>query len=218
MENKNEILDYKDNNIKNEEIGTFVKRYSIVNKDPKIEKIANLMSEVLNIINPELRTSSNTLKTPVRFAEAIVEFTSGYDEHLDDKILKAIFDSENYDEIITVKDIVFSSLCEHHILPFFGQVSIGYIPNGKILGLSKFPRLVETLAKKLHLQERLTKEIADAINKYLNPKGVVVIIEASHSCMSLRGVKSFASKTKTMYTLGVFKEDNHLNNFMSLIK
>jgi GTP cyclohydrolase I len=192
-------------------------QFLYTHKDPKIEKIANLTRQILDIINPDSETEI-IKKTPIRYAEALTEFTSGYNENLDEKITKAIFNIDEYDDIIIIKDINFTSMCEHHILPFFGQVNIGYIPNKKILGLSKFPRMVQILSKKLHLQERLTKEIVDNIQKYLDPAGVVVHIEACHSCMCFRGVKSFDSKTVTLYSIGVMKEQQNQDKFLTLIK
>lgn len=155
--------------------------------------------------------------TPKRFSKAFAELTSGYYINIKDLLLSAVFDSEGYDDIIIVDDIDFNSLCEHHLLPFTGVVSIGYIPNKSILGLSKFARLVEAYSRRLSLQERLTKEICDALDLHLKPRGVIVQIVSEHSCMSIRGVKSKNAKTKTLYSTGEFKTNNNtLNKYFSL--
>jgi GTP cyclohydrolase I len=182
----------------------------------KIEKISILMREILEIVYPNAKSEIKT-RTPTRFAEALLEFTEGYNENLDELMTEAIFDSEDYHDLIIIKEINFSSICEHHLLPFFGECTIGYIPDQKILGLSKFPRLVNSLSKKMHLQERLTKEIAETINYYLKPRGAIVILNASHSCMCFRGVKSFDTKTETVYSLGELKDKNNYYKFFNLL-
>jgi GTP cyclohydrolase I len=184
--------------------------------DFKLKRLTNLMSQVLYIINPNA-DEKILQKTPERFSKALLEFVDGYQVDLEKLLNDAIFDSEGYDDLVIVKNIEFTSLCEHHMLPFFGKCTIGYYPRDKILGLSKFPRLVGALSKKMHLQERLTKEIAEAIDKYLNPLGVVVAVSSSHSCMCFRGIKSFNSQTDTIYSLGILKEKDNLNKFFSLI-
>ena len=186
--------------------------------------VNNLESNIKNILMSISDIEGNTClnnevleNTPKRFIKAFTELTSGYHINVKELILSAVFDSEGYDDIVLVDDIHFNSLCEHHLLPFNGEVSIGYIPSGKILGLSKFARLVEAYSKRLSLQERLTKEIALALDTYLQPKGVVVMITSSHSCMSIRGVKSLGSKTKTVFTTGEFKsKQESLNKFFLL--
>lgn len=183
----------------------------------KIQKISNLMRDVLQIANPNAEEEI-ICKTPLRYAEALSEMTKGYSQNVEEMITEAIFSSNGYNEIIIVKDINFSSLCEHHMMPFFGQASIGYIPEDKILGLSKFPRLVETLSKKMQLQERLTKEIADTLDKYLQAKGVIVFMEAIHSCMCFRGIKSFGAKTQTVYTTGEMKTKENFDKFFTMSK
>lgn len=182
----------------------------------KIEKVSKLMREILETINPKAKEEIIN-KTPIRFAESLIEFTQGYHDDLDAIIPDAVFDSEDFNDMIIVKDIMFSSICEHHLLPFFGDCAIGYIPKKKILGLSKFPRLVLSLSKKMQLQERLTKEIVDAINLYLEPSGVVVIINAAHSCMCYRGIKSWDAKTQTIFTSGCLKEKDNLDKFFNML-
>jgi GTP cyclohydrolase I len=183
----------------------------------KVVQIAKLMKEMIEILNPNAESEIMS-KTPFRFAEAMLELTQGQHENAMETISDAIFDSEGFDDIILVKHINFNSICEHHLLPFFGECTIGYIPDGKILGLSKFPRLVQSLSKKMHIQERLTKEIAEHINKALNPLGVVVMLSSTHSCMCFRGVKSFNSKTDTIYTLGSLRQKDNLDKFFSILK
>jgi GTP cyclohydrolase IA len=183
----------------------------------KVVQIAKLVKEMLEILNPNADNEIMS-KTPFRYAEAMLELTQGQQENALETISDAIFDSEGYDDMIIVKDINFNSICEHHLLPFFGDCTIGYIPNGKILGLSKFPRLVRSLSKKMHIQERLTKEIAEHVNKALDPSGVVVLLTSTHSCMCFRGVKSFNSKTDTIYTIGALKQKENLDKFFSMLR
>ena len=185
--------------------------------DSKVVKIAKLIKEMLEIINPNAEAEIIN-KTPFRYAEAMLEFTQGHQENALETISEAIFDSEGYNDIIIVRDINFNSMCEHHLLPFFGECTIGYIPNKKILGLSKLPRLVQTLSKKLQIQERLTKEIAENIHTALNALGVVVIISSIHSCMCFRGIKSFNAKTETIFTLGNMKDKENLDKFFNLLR
>ena len=146
------------------------------------------------------------VRTPKRFAEAVRFFTEGYrgDPH---KILNnALFDVD-YDEMVIVKDIEFFSLCEHHLLPFFGRAHVAYIPNGKVVGLSKIPRLVEMFARRLQVQERLTTEVAETLEHVLHPKGVAVVVEAIHLCMMMRGVESPNASAITSSIRGEFERD-----------
>jgi GTP cyclohydrolase I len=183
----------------------------------KVEKMADLFREILQLVNP-VASEEIIDRTPIRFSEALVEFTQGYHESLDDLLGEAIFENDGFNDLVVIKNIQFSSLCEHHVLPFFGECTIGYIPNRKILGLSKFPRLVQCVSRKMGLQERLTKEIAEAINTYLEPEGVVVVVEAGHSCMCFRGIKAFNSKTQTIYTMGSLKQKDNLDKFFQMKK
>ena len=156
------------------------------------------------------------VKTPERAAKAMQFLTQGY--HQDPvKILKSAMFKESYNEMVIVKDIELYSLCEHHILPFFGKAHIGYIPNGYIVGLSKLPRIVDVFARRLQVQERLTQQILDCINDTLKPQGVAVVIEASHMCMMMRGVQKQNSVTTTSGFRGQFEKIETRNEFLKLI-
>lgn len=156
-------------------------------------------------------------KTPQRAAEAFKYLTKGYKENIDTIVNGAIFESDN-DEMVVVKDIEMYSLCEHHLLPFFGKCHVGYLPNNKIIGLSKIARIVDVFARRLQVQENLTKQIAEAILKYTGAKGVGVVIEARHLCMMMRGVEKQNSSMKTSCMLGLFrKEMSTRTEFLSLI-
>ena len=158
------------------------------------------------------------VRTPVRAAHAFEFLTAGYRQSLEELINNALFDSEA-SEIILVKDIELYSLCEHHLLPFVGKAHVAYIPNGKVVGLSKTARIVDMFARRLQIQENLTMQIADALMKALRPRGVGVVIEAKHLCMMMRGVEKQNSVMKTSCLLGVFKEDARTRSeFLSLLK
>lgn len=156
------------------------------------------------------------LKTPERAAKAMQFLTQGYDQDPID-ILKSAMFKESYNEMVIVKDIELYSLCEHHILPFFGKVHIAYIPNGYIVGLSKLPRIVDVFARRLQVQERLTEQVLDCINDTLKPQGVAVVIEASHMCMMMRGVQKQNSVTTTSGFRGQFEKIETRNEFLKLI-
>lgn len=145
-------------------------------------------------------------RTPVRVEKSLAWLTRGYEMGVEDAIGSGIF-HEDHHNMVLVKDIEMYSLCEHHLLPFFGKVHIAYIPNGKIVGLSKLPRIVEVFARRLQLQERLTEQIASALQEILQPRGVGVVIEAAHLCMMMRGVEKQNSKTLTSVMKGSFLED-----------
>ncbi|KAK4008378.1 GTP cyclohydrolase 1 [Daphnia magna] len=147
------------------------------------------------------------LKTPERAAKAFLFFTKGYEQTLEEVLNDAIFD-ENHDEMVVVKDIEMFSMCEHHLVPFIGKVSIGYLPNGKVLGLSKLARIVEIYSRRLQVQERLTKQIALAVCDAVEPHGVGVVVEATHMCMVMRGVQKINAKTVTSAMLGGFRDDS----------
>ncbi|TNE76458.1 MAG: GTP cyclohydrolase I FolE [Bacteroidetes bacterium] len=157
-------------------------------------------------------------KTPERVAEAMQFLTKGYGEDPDGIIQQAIF-HEEYSEMVIVKDIELYSLCEHHMLPFFGKAHVAYIPNGKIVGLSKIPRVVDAYARRLQVQERLTIEIRDCIQRTLDPQGVAVVIEASHMCMQMRGVQKQNSVTTSSAFTGLFlKNDSTRKEFINLVQ
>lgn len=158
------------------------------------------------------------LKTPERVAKAMQFLTQGYDQN-PQGILKSAMFAEKYDEMVIVKDIEVYSLCEHHMLPFFGKCHIAYIPNGHIVGLSKFPRMVDAFSRRLQVQERLTDQIRDCLDETLNPQGVAVCIEAQHLCMQMRGVQKQNSITTTSAFSGAFmEEDITRQEFMGLVK
>jgi GTP cyclohydrolase I len=157
-------------------------------------------------------------KTPERVAKSLRFLTSGYDKKVEDVLNDALF-VEDYDEMVIVKDIDLASLCEHHILPFVGKCHVAYMPNKKIVGLSKIPRLVDMFARRLQVQERLTTQIANALNDALEPRGVAVVIEAVHLCMLVRGVEKQNSKAVTSAMLGAFRDRPETRaEFMELIK
>ena len=155
-------------------------------------------------------------KTPERVAKALQYLTHGYGLNPADILKSALF-IEDYDEMVIVKDIEVYSMCEHHMLPFFGKAHIAYIPNGKIVGLSKLPRVVDAFARRLQVQERLTTEIRDCIQEVLQPKGVAVVIEASHMCMQMRGVQKQNSSTTSSSFTGAFEKDSTRKEFINLL-
>jgi len=158
------------------------------------------------------------LRTPERMAQALEFLTKGYQED-PQEILKGALFTEEYDEMVIVKDVEMFSLCEHHLLPFFGKVHVAYIPNGKVIGLSKIPRLIDVFARRLQVQERLTMQIAECIQQAIAPEGVGVVVEARHLCMMMRGVEKQHSAAVTSSMLGAFRnEENTRQEFLSLIR
>ena len=181
--------------------------------EEKIQKAVTMILEAIGE-NPE---REGLRETPQRVARMYAELTSGYNDSAKTHLSK-VFTAENA-EVVLEKDITFHSLCEHHMLPFFGKVHIAYIPDGKVVGLSKLARVVETFARRLQIQEQMTNQIADAINDVLSPKGVFVIVEAEHTCMTMRGIKKIGSKTVTVASRGEFKDNLEMQkNIQELIK
>lgn len=167
---------------------------------------------ILSLIGED-PTREGLVKTPERVAKAMQFLTQGYEQSPEDILRGAMF-REDYKQMVIVRDIDFYSMCEHHMLPFFGKVHIGYIPNGYITGLSKLPRVVDVFARRLQVQERLTTEIKECIQKTLNPLGVIVVVEAEHMCMQMRGVEKQHSLTTTSDFTGAFKEAKTREEFM----
>ena len=158
------------------------------------------------------------LRTPERVEKSMAFLTKGYTMDVTEVLHDALFDVD-YDEMVIVKDIEFYSMCEHHMLPFFGKAHVAYVPHGKVIGLSKIPRLVDVFARRLQVQERLTRQIGDAITEAIRPQGVAVILEAEHLCMMMRGVEKQHSSTVTSAMLGVFKTQLQTRNeFLSLVR
>jgi GTP cyclohydrolase IA len=177
-----------------------------------IDEIRTILTEI-----GEDPSRDGLLNTPRRVDQALRFLTSGYRMNADEVLNKALFDVP-YDEMVIVRDIELFSLCEHHLLPFFGKCHVAYIPKGRIIGLSKVPRLVDMYARRLQVQERLTTQIAETINHKINPRGVAVVIEAQHLCMIMRGVEKQNSVAVTSSMLGAFKDDqNTRNEFLNLI-
>ncbi len=180
-----------------------------------IQSISDNYSAILKDMGEEA-SREGLAKTPVRAAKAMQFLTQGYDLN-PSEILKSAMFKEDYSQMVIVKDIEVYSLCEHHLLPFFGKAHIAYIPNGHIVGLSKIPRIVDAFARRLQVQERLTNEIRDCIQNTLNPAGVAVVMECSHLCMQMRGVQKQNSVTTTSAFTGEFLKDTTRKEFISLI-
>ncbi|MEZ4874928.1 MAG: GTP cyclohydrolase I FolE [Flavobacteriaceae bacterium] len=179
------------------------------------EELKNNFSNILKEVGEDLQREG-IAKTPERAAKAIQFLTSGHCQDPAEILQSAMF-AESYHDMVIVKDIELYSLCEHHILPFFGKAHIAYIPNGYIVGLSKIPRVVDVFARRLQVQERLTHDILECINNTLKPKGVAVVIEASHMCMMMRGVQKQNSVTTTSGFRGQFEKIETRNEFLKLI-
>ena len=177
---------------------------------------ADLYRELLVRIGED-PTRDGLLRTPERVEKSMTFLTQGYREDPQEILRGALFDVD-YDEMVMVKDIEMYSICEHHLLPFFGKVHIAYIPNGKVIGLSKMPRLVDVFARRLQVQERMTREIASALQEAIAPQGVGVVVEARHLCMMMRGVEKQNSSTVTSSMSGVFLEDKTRSEFLSLVR
>ena len=183
----------------------------------QIGRLTKIYSDLLDAIGED-SSRQGLVRTPARAARALEFLTQGYRQSVEEIVNDAIFDSDA-SEIILVKDIELYSMCEHHLLPFFGKAHIAYVPNGKVIGLSKIPRLVDVFSRRLQVQERLTTQIGDAITDAIHPQGVAVILEAQHLCMMMRGVEKQHSSTVTSAMLGVFKTQLQTRNeFLSLVR
>lgn len=184
---------------------------------PSQETIEAHCCDILSFVGEDPEREG-LIRTPHRMAESFKFLTSGYEQDIETLLNGAVF-HEPYEDMVVVKDIEFYSLCEHHLLPFFGRIHVGYIPDGKIVGLSKIPRLVDMFARRLQVQERLTTEIAEAIEGALTPKGVAVVVEGSHMCMMMRGVQKQESHMITSHVTGLFRDDRRTRQeFMALVQ
>ncbi len=182
---------------------------------PITDEIKINFSKIIDLLGENI-DREGLEKTPMRAAKSMKFLTEGYEKDPKQILQSAMF-KEDYNEMVIVKDIELYSLCEHHMLPFFGKAHIAYIPNGKIVGLSKIPRVVDVFSRRLQVQERLTEQVLDCINETLEPIGVGVVIEASHMCMMMRGVQKQNSTTTTSGFRGSFKERDTRNEFLKLI-
>ena len=187
--------------------------------DPNTEKTEQIAKDVTSILTQlgENPYRQGLVRTPERVGEALQFLTKGYSEDPEAILRSALFE-EDYRQMVVVKDIEFYSLCEHHILPFFGKAHVAYIPNGKITGLSKIARVVDVYARRLQVQERLTTQIKDCIQNTLNPLGVMVVVEAEHLCMQMRGVQQPHSTTTTSDFTGAFTRQETRDEFLRLIR
>ncbi len=179
--------------------------------------LANAYKEIIEQIGED-PTREGLLKTPARAAKAIQELTSGYHDKIEDIINDAVYSSDN-DEMVILKDIEYFSLCEHHMLPFVGVCHVGYLPNGKVIGISKIARIVDYFSRRLQIQENMTKQIADCLMDAIDAKGVAVVVEGKHFCMSMRGAGKQKSTMTSSMMLGKFRESEKTRlEFLSLIK
>ncbi|KAJ3743356.1 GTP cyclohydrolase I [Lentinula detonsa] len=186
-------------------------------KAAREKKLTEAVRTILDCIGED-PNREGLLKTPERYAKAVLWMTKGYEDRLADVINDAVF-AEDHDEMVLVRDIDISSLCEHHLVPFTGKIAIAYIPNKLVLGLSKLARIAETFSRRLQVQERLTKQVAIAIQEAIKPRGVAVVMEATHLCMTMRGVQKPGSITTTSCMLGCFRtQQKTREEFLTLIK
>ena len=180
------------------------------------DKINNLTKQLLEEIGED-PSREGLLKTPSRVAKAWSFFSRGYNQDLDEIINNAVF-NEDATDMVVVRDVEFFSLCEHHLIPFFGRAHVAYLPNGKVIGLSKIPRIIDMFSRRLQVQERLTRQIAETVKEILDPIGVAVIMEGQHMCMQMRGVEKQNSLTTTSSMLGKFRESDRTRaEFLSII-
>jgi len=175
-------------------------------QEPPNPELESLFTKILGNLGED-PSRQGLVKTPLRAAKAMEFLTSGYHQDINEILNGAIFD-EDYDEMVIVKEIEFYSLCEHHILPFWGKCHVGYLPKNQIIGLSKIPRIVDMFSRRLQVQERLTREIAEALETALDPRGVAVVMEGQHVCMMARGVEKQAPRMTTNVMRGAFREDS----------
>lgn len=183
--------------------------------EEKTKRLSELMEESLRLFGED-PSREGLLKTPERSAKAMQFLTKGYQQDAGAILRSALFEEE-YSDMVVVKNIEFYSLCEHHMLPFYGQAHVAYIPNGHIVGLSKIPRVIEVFARRLQVQERLTRQVLDTIQEVLNPQGAAIVIEARHMCMMMRGAQKQASLTTTSAFSGQFEEHQTRSEFLRLI-
>ena len=185
--------------------------------EDQLDRLTQSFHDIIETVGEDPQRQG-LLKTPARAARAFEFLTQGYRQTVEQVVNEAVFDSDA-NEIILVKDIELYSMCEHHLLPFTGRAHVAYIPNGKVIGLSKVARIVDVFARRLQIQEQLTTQIADALMQSLHPTGVAVVIEAKHLCMMMRGVEKQNSVMTTSHLLGVFKEDARTRSeFLSLLR
>lgn len=182
-------------------------------EEQKLNTIANAYKTIIQCLGEDV-TREGLLRTPMRAAKAMTFFCQGYKQNLEVLLNDAVFE-EDGDGMVIVRDIDFSSLCEHHLVPFKGRIHVGYIPDGKVLGLSKFVRIAEMFSRRLQVQERLTKQVAEAVEEALSPKGVAVLIQAEHMCMCMRGVQKPGANTISSCFLGSMKDTETQRKFMS---
>jgi len=192
------------------------KKGSVIEIQSKSPSIANHVREIIRALGED-SGRGGLVDTPERVDKALRYLTSGYSADINQIVNGALFDV-NYDEVVIVRDIEFFSLCEHHMLPFFGKVHVAYLPDSKVIGLSKIPRLVDVFARRLQIQERLTQQLAETIQQLINPRGVAVVCEARHFCMMMRGVEKQHSGAITSAMLGAFRNNRETRNeLLSLI-
>jgi GTP cyclohydrolase IA len=205
----------ENNNPKNPDTD-FINYHKVENyNNESLSSMSNSYSEIITKLGEDV-AREGLEKTPMRVAKAMSFFTSGYNMNAVEILNSAKF-KESYSEMVIVKDIELYSMCEHHMLPFFGKAHVAYIPNGYITGLSKLARVVDTFARRMQVQERMTHQILDAVQEALNPLGVAVVIEAQHLCMMMRGVQKQNSSTTTSAFSGVFNEDKTRKEFLTLV-
>jgi GTP cyclohydrolase I len=181
----------------------------------QVENLATHIKAIIELLGED-PNREGLAKTPQRAAKALIDNTSGYHSNAEMLIKQALFNHEG-DEMVIVKDIEFYSLCEHHVLPFYGTISIGYIPDGQIVGLSKLARVVETFARRLQVQERLTQQVCQSVSDNIKNKGVIVVCNAAHMCMKMRGIEKQATTTATMQYCGEFEKIEMQNQFFNLL-